>query len=171
MKIRIARLIGVLMLIIAAGCAGQKNARYIEHGDMLPCELISLQDGAKWPCQVEFTSTLHRQGDMTAHNPASNESFTGEYRFYVSSGESSTSVVSNSWGLTTGIIETTSAPNRTTAKGLLRGDKGTVIDVSLDLAPVCNRSGDSCSFFDGQGTAADNHGSRYQIYFGYGFVK
>lgn len=158
-----------LTVVILTGCAaGKGQTRYIELGDMLPCEMISLTDGTRLICEVEFTSSLQRGGIMTAMNPVTNESFKGEYRVTMSGGGSSTAVVTDQWGFASGTVKTKSDFTSAVARGFFKGDKGTVIDVSMDLLPVKNNSdGYSFQFFSGQGTATDNHDNRYQIYFGY----
>jgi len=156
------------MMIAVAGCAtGPSTGRNIKIGDMLPCEMISLKDGTKLMCEVQFTSSIQGKGTITAFNPVSKESFQGQYRVILTGGGSSTGVVRDSWGWTTGTVKTTSDP-KAAARGFLKGDKGTVIDVSIDLTPVKSNAQDGVFFFfSGQGTGTDNHSDRYQIYFGY----
>lgn len=169
MKSHTLRIIVLIMLIAVAGCAtGLSTGRNIKIGDMLPCEMILLKDGTKLMCEVQFTSSIQGRGTMTTFNPVSNESFQGQYRVILTGGGSSTGVVRDSWGWTTGTVKTTSGPSAAAARGILKGDKGTVIDVSIDLTPVkSNAQDDVFFFFSGQGTGTDNHSNRYQIYFGY----
>ena len=168
MKSHISRIIVFLMLIAIAGCAaGLNTGRNIKIGDMLPGEIISLKDGTRLTYEIQFTSSAQGRGTMTAFNPASKESFQGQYRVILTGGGSSTGVVRDSWGWTAGTVTTTSDP-RASARGFLKGDKGTVIDVSLDLTPVKSNAQDGVFFFfSGQGTGTDNHSDRYQVYFGY----
>ena len=80
-------------------------------------------------------------------------------------GGASTGVMRDSWGWTTGTVKTSSDP-RATARGILRGDKGTIIDVSLDLESVKSNADEGVFFFfHGQGTGTDNHDTHYQIRF------
>ncbi len=72
---------------------------------------------------------------MTAFNPVSKESFQGQYRVMLTGGGTSTGVVRDSWGWTAGTVTTTSDP-KAAGRGFLKGDKGTVIDVSLTSHPL-----------------------------------
>ena len=167
MKSHVLRGIMLLLLIIVAGCATGQQGRTINLGDMLPGEMISLKDGTKINCEIQFISSFQRGGTMTAFDPVSNESFTGQYRVLLNGGGSSTGVVRNSWGFTTGTVQTTSDPKNAVAMGVFTGDKDTIIDVSINLIPTKRNLDDSFLFFSGHGTGTDNHGVRYQIYFGY----
>ncbi len=166
MKSRISGIIVLLMLIAVAGCAtGLSTGRSIKIGDMLPGKMFSLKDGTELRYEIQFTSSIQRTGTMTAFNPVSNESFQGQYRTILTGGGSSTGVVKDSWGWTTGTVKTSSDP-RATARGILKGDKGTVIDVSLDLESVKSNADEGAFFFfHGQGTGTDNHDVHYQIQF------
>ena len=168
MKSRTSQIIALLMLITVLGCAtGPGTGRNLKIGDMLPGEMISLKDGTRMLCEVQFTSSAQGRGTMTAYNPESKESFQGQYRVILSGSGSSTGVVKDSWGWTTATVKTTSDP-KAAARGFLRGDKGTVIDISMDLTPVKSNAQDGVFlFFTGQGTGTDNRDARYQIYFGY----
>jgi len=80
-------------MIAVAGCAtGPSTGRNIKIGDMLPCEMISLKDGTKLMCEVQFTSSIQGKGTITAFNPVSKESFQGQYRVILTGGGSSTGV-------------------------------------------------------------------------------
>jgi hypothetical protein len=170
MKSHISQGIVLLILIAVAGCAtGPNTGRNIKVGDMLPGEIISLKDGTKLTYEIQFTSSSQGRGIMKAFNPASNESFQGQYRVILTGGGSSTGVVRDSWGWTAGTVTTTSDP-KAAARGFLKGDKGTVIDISIDLTPVKSNAQDGVFFFfSGQGTGTDNNNNnnRYQVYFGY----
>ena len=152
------------MLIAVAGCVTGRSIN-IKIGDMLPGEMFSLKDGTELRYEIQFTSSIQKIGTMTAFNPVSNESFQGQYRTILTGGGSSTGVVRDSWGWTTGTVKTSSDP-RATARGILKGDKGTVIDVSLDLESVKGNADEGAFFFfHGQGTGTDNHDVHYQIQF------
>ena len=170
MKSHISWGIALLMLMTLSGCASH-NARNISFGDMLPGEMVSLKDGTKLACAVEFISSHYEGGKITAFNPVTNEAFSGQYHVMLAGGGSSTGVVSNAWGFTTGSVKTTSDSIVATAKGYMTGSKGTVIDLSLNLTPTKNSNNDYAVFFSGQGTGSDNHGVRYQIYFGPSYYK
>ena len=172
MKSRISGIIVLLMLIAVAGCATGTGTniwgaptKTIKIGDMRPGEMFSLKDGTKLMFEIQFTSSIQRTGTMTAFNPVSNESFQGQYRTILTGGGSSTGVVRDSWGWTTGTVKTSSDP-RAAARGILKGAKGTVINVSIDLEPVKSNAEEGVFlFFNGQGTGTDNHGVNYQISF------
>ncbi|WP_024851259.1 hypothetical protein [Hydrogenovibrio kuenenii] len=170
MKSHIAWSVALLMLLTLSGCAS-KNTRHVEIGDMFPGEMISMKDGTKMNCEVEFISSKYEGGKITAFNPVTNEAFKGRYHVMLAGGGSSTGVVRNAWGFTTGSVKTTSDSIAATARGFMTGTKGTVVDFSLNLSPTKNSNNDYAVFFSGQGTGSDNHGVRYQIYFGPSYFK
>jgi hypothetical protein len=107
---------------------------------------------------MEFAiQTSYGSGTMTAFNPATGERFSGQYTGIYKGGGTSQGVYTDSWGFATGSVTTQQAPTGAVAKGVLIGDKGTVINVSMDIQP-----GDRPTGF-GEGT--DNNGVKYQVQF------
>lgn len=150
----ISRIIVLLMLIAIAGCATVQTPQL---GEMLSGKMFSLKDGTEMEFKIQLSTG---KGTMTAFNPVTNESYTGLYTGIFTGGASSKGVVRDSWGWESGTVETTSNPTGAIARGILKGDKGTVIDVYLDIAP-----GYGNELPTGHGNGTDNHDVHYQIQF------
>ena len=154
------------ILVALGGCV----SLYPDAG-MLPGKISSLQDGTEmnFGIQINNTGQLYRTGGaITASNLATGERFSGQYAAFSTGGRTSQSNITNSWGISTGAINTTSESTGSTARGILKGDKGTIITISLDCQSVFFRRnvwtpGGSRPTGFGEGT--DNKGGRYQIQF------
>lgn len=122
-------------------------------GKMLPGKMYTLSDGTESQFEIQRSNG---SGGMTAHNPVTGESFTGRYTALFIGGTVSTVSESN-WkrGNTTASVNT--SPTTAEARGILRGNKGTVITVHLDIEPGLVPRG--------QGEGIDNNGTRYQFQF------
>ena len=136
---------------LLSGCAG----------GMLQGSMYRLDNGAQWPFGIQ---TSYGTGALTASDPQSGETFTGQYTGTAHGGGSSFGTVngmsrsmSGQMVMTTGTVQTFSAPDSATARGILRGDKGTVIEIYLDIKPGLIPKG--------HGQGQDNKGRRYQIQF------
>ena len=145
------RLFTILLLVVLGGCV-MPNVNPI--GTMLPGKMFSLNDGAQFEFEIQ---TSYGTGIMTAFNPANGEKFSGQYTGIYKGGGTEQGVYTNSWGFTTGSVTTKSAPTGAVAKGVLVGDKGTVINVNMDIQPGARPTG--------FGEGVDNKGARYQIQF------
>lgn len=121
---------------------------------MIQGKMFSLKDGTAMDFSFQYSSGT---GAMTAFDSASNESYKGQYTATMSR-ETTRSTVKNSWGHATGTIETESVP-ATTGRGILIGDKGTVIDVVFEFKLS------DAGRHQGSGTGTDNRNIRYQIQF------
>lgn len=87
---------------------------------------------------------------MTATNPETGENFSGEYTG-VQEG-------ARAVGFGAGGTRYANAQSDTAnAEGVLYGDKGTVLNLQMDIKGGL--------FSHGMGTAQDNHGNEYQIQF------
>ena len=153
MSIRRLSAFPIFLLFVSAlmaGCATMPDPV----GQMLPGKMYSLQDGTELNFEIQ---TSYGTGAMTAYNPVTGEKFSGQYTGIYTGGGASQSNVTNSWGFSTGSVTTQSAPTGAIAKGILRGDRGTIINVSLNIQPGARPTG------FGEGT--DNKGVRYQIQF------
>lgn len=114
---------------------------------MLDGKLYSIGDT---PAQLQFQiETSMGTGKMTAQNPKTGESFTGQYTG-IRHGNTLT-------------FETPKAkpaitpPSYATARGILIGDKGTAIELFMEIKPGLRPTG--------HGEGSDNKGNRYQVQF------
>lgn len=122
-------------------------------GISLPGKLYSLQDGTELKFEIE---TSFGTGAMRAENPKTGEKFEGQYTGTTSGG----GVINAHSRLNTGQTVNTQVfvpPSSANARGILRGDKGTVIEIYLDIRPGPRPKG--------HGEGIDNNGVRYQVQF------
>ena len=146
----------LLALLSACAVAPQTPAGPI----MIPGRIYCLKDGAELQFAIERSSGL---GTMTAFNPATGERFTGSYSAMITEGGGvEQSTVANNWGTTTGTVSTVKAATKAEGRGVLRGDKGTVINLRMDIRPSYHPQINPSGF--GEGT--DNNGLTYQVQFG-----
>lgn len=140
--------------MILAGCAGK----------FLPGKIYSLQDGTELEFSIE---TSYGTGRMTARNPVTGEVFEGQYTATLEGGSTTQTQIStfqpskavsksNMPGQGYTAVSTT-APNSATARGILRGNAGTVIEMVLEIEPGFRPRG--------HGVGRDNRGQRYQVQF------
>lgn len=127
---------------------------------MIPGRLYSLQDGTA----LEFAIERSRgQGIMTAFNPVTGERFTGTYSAIITEGGGTEqSVANNFWGQVGPTVTKTTAATRAAGRGVLRGDKGTIISITVEIKPSYNPHINPSGFGDG----LDNRGVKYQVQFG-----
>ncbi|MBN1377749.1 MAG: hypothetical protein JXA04_00785 [Gammaproteobacteria bacterium] len=123
-------------------------------GSMIPGTMYSLKDGTQIQLQLQ---TSYGTGAMTGFNPVTGENFSGQYTGIYKGGGTEQGVYTNSWGFSTGSVTTTSAPTGAVAKGVLVGDKGTVINMNMEIQPGARPTG--------FGEGVDNNGVQYQIQF------
>lgn len=147
----------VLLVLLSACASGPRQ----EAGPvMIPGRIYCLKDGAELQFAIERSSGL---GSMTAFNPVTGERFTGTYSAMITEGGGvEQSTVANNWGTTTGTVNTVKAATKAEGRGILRGDKGTVINLRMDIRPSYDARINPSGF--GEGT--DNHGLGYQVQFG-----
>ena len=138
---------------LLVGCATVKPAQKI----MLPGKIYSLTDGTEMSFSIEMAVN---SGEMTAYNPKTSETFTGQYTGIFTGGTVSQSSTTNAWGSTSGKVTTVSSPTGAKVKGILKGDKGTIMDVTMDVQPGTVQNPPK-----GIGEGIDNHGLHYQIQF------
>jgi len=149
----------ILLSLMFSGCA---VAPPTQTGPiMIPGNMFSLKDGTEFAFAIEYKFNY---GIMTARNLTTGEEFYGNYTAIFADGEVSKGTYRNAWGGDTGSVTTTTTATRGTGKGILRGDKGTIISVTMDIKPTYNRSIYPSGFGDG----TDNNGTRYQLQFGTG---
>jgi len=127
---------------------------------MIPGRMYCLKDGTEFQLAIERSSGV---GMMTGLNTVTGERFTGTYSAMVTEGGAvEQSTIANNWGTTTGTVSKTTLATKAIGRGVLRGDKGTVISFSVDIKPSYHPSINPSGF--GEGT--DNNGLKYQIQFG-----
>lgn len=141
----------IVLVLVLTGCVPPQQG--VKLGDMLPGKMFSLKDGNEYNFAIQVS---YDTGAMTAFNPSTNERFSGQYTAIITSGGVSQGVAKDSWGMSAGTVTTVSTATAN-ARGILKGDAGTVIDVYLDIQPG-NRP-------TGHGTGVDNKEVRYQIQF------
>lgn len=109
--------------------------------------MYELRDGT----QLEFVIyTSTGNGKMTAKHPKTGEVFEGEY-----SGNVDNNVTVGNVGGKTFVAVT--PPSTANAGGILRGNKGTVIQIWLEIKPGYTPTG--------HGDGVDQQGNKYQIHF------
>lgn len=147
-------ILALLLVLALAGCAGT----------MLPGKLYALADATELEFAIE---TSRGTGRMTARNPATGETFEGQYTGTYDGGGRTVSRVntfdpmkpmnkSNAPGQGYTVVSNTT-PDHATARGILRGSAGTVIELWLDIQPGLRPKG--------HGEGRDNKGQRYQVQF------
>lgn len=139
-------------------------------GTTLPGKLYSLHDGTAMEFQIERS---YGTGGMSAQNLKTGESFSGQYTGTYKGGGTATTIGRGSYTGSTsnyatgsmyqhsGSVNTTSTtfipPRDATARGVLVGDKGTVIELYMEIRPGIVPKG--------HGEGIDNKGIRYQVQF------
>lgn len=138
----------------------------LERFDMNQAQMISMKPAAELRLEIGGPYGWDQEILARACNPVSGECFTGRMML-MEKGESSTAVVTNAWGFKTGEIQTSSGGKTKTARGILKGDKGTIIHLTLETQRVDeNRPGGGAPFYyRGFGEGTDNHDSRYSVQF------
>lgn len=146
------------LLSVLSGCAVGPPPQPVV--TMIPGRIYCLKDGTELQFAIERTNG---QGSMTATNLTTGERFTGTYSAMVTEGGAvEHSTLANNWGTTTGTVSKTTMATKAVGRGILRGDKGTIISLTLEIKPSYNPAINPSGF--GEGT--DNHGLVYQIQFG-----
>ena len=144
----------MLTLVVGAGlfgCASNPDGK--ASLGTLNGSMFSMKDGAELSFQIERSSGT---GGMWATNLKTGEMFKGQYTGRYNDGGSSFATVRGSTGAT-GTVTVFTPPTSANARGFLRGDKGTVIDIYLDITPgIVPR---------GTGEGMDNSGIRYRVQF------
>ena len=142
----------ILIPMLLLSCATSGKVSIMHQGT-----IYSLKDGSEM--NLEISLLYADSGTMKAFNSKTGEIFTGPYK-KISKKNTSQGTITNSFGITIGAVETTSGDGQNTVKGVLKGDKGTIISISLDIEIV---RGAHVSY-KGYGDAKDNHGVSYQVH-------
>jgi len=124
-------------------------------GTMLPGTMYSLDSGVEMPFEIE---TSRSTGSLKATNPETGEIFTGQYTGKFTGGGYSQGTIRTA-SASTGIsrFQSFTPPTGANARGILKGDQGTVISIYLDITPGFRPTG--------FGEGVDNKGVEYQIQF------
>jgi hypothetical protein len=138
-------------LALLAGCATSPTGG---DGTLLDGKLISLADGVVMPFQIERSRAV---GAVKAQNPMTGEKFEGQYSGRFTDAVSGSSVSSSGPSGTHQSTLRLSHGSGAEARGFLKGDKGTLITLDLDIVPGFRPHG--------TGDGLDNKGQRYQIQF------
>lgn len=151
-------LVSLLLVLLLGACAIPLSTA--TGPIMIPGRLYSLQDGTALEFAVERSSG---QGIMTAFNSVTGERFTGTYSAIITEGGGTEqSVATNFWGQVGPTVTKDTAATRAAGRGVLRGDKGTVISITMEIKPSYDPRINPSGFGDG----VDNHGVKYQVQFG-----
>lgn len=113
-----------------------------------------LEDGAMLPFGIE---TSYGTGKLEATDPANGESFAGYYQGTYLGGGMAQGTVFNPALMQTSTVQMWQAPDAATATGVLRGNKGTVMHVELNIRPGLRPTG--------TGRGLDNKGRHYSVRF------
>lgn len=149
------QLLFLMVLFLLSACVHLPPPGYSDFW-MLPGTLTSLSDGTEVVFELAYTHKLSG-GVMRAANSKTGERFAGNFQT-MDTGDNSTGVVTNAWGAKTAEIRTTSGQK--TVKGIVKGNQGTIINLTLGVQVVKDGMwGANCSGF---GDAVDNKGVRYQ---------
>ena len=146
-----------LLSLLFAGCAVVPQTQ--TGPIMIPGRMFNLKDGTEFVLAIERSSGI---GIMTARNLVTGEQFAGNYTAMLTDGGVSTSTYNNNWGFDAGTVTTNTPGTKAVGKGILRGDRGTVISISMDIKPSYKAHINPSGFGDG----TDNTGTRYQLQFG-----
>lgn len=134
----------LLLLALLAGCAG----------GMIPGKLFSVSEATTLEFQIEKSRGT---GKMTATNPKTGEKFEGQYTGIMHGQRSTFTTGYNYQTGQTASATSISPPTYATARGVLMGDKGTVIELFMEIQPGIKPRG--------HGDGTDNKGGRYQVQF------
>jgi hypothetical protein len=142
------------LALLLAGCAG----------GMLTGKLYSVEEATTLQFEIERS---HGKGKLTAYNPKTGEKFEGTYTAVLHGQETTFTQVSTfdptkavnrgnmpGQGYTATSVE---APDYATGRGVLIGDKGTTIELRMEIQPGLKPRG--------HGEGRDNSGRRYQVQF------
>ncbi|BEQ13921.1 hypothetical protein [Desulfoferula mesophila] len=147
----------ILLAVTLCGCVTVPPAQ--QGPIMIPGSMFKLDDGTEFAFAIQRSSGT---GIMTARNLKTGETFTGKYTAMLVDGSVSTGAYQNAWGFNAGTVTTSKAATKAVGKGILRGDQGTVISISLNIKPSWDYRVNPSGF--GEGT--DNKGVKYQVQFG-----
>ena len=143
----------VILLISLVGCA-PANYQY-SGGQMIPGQLISLEDGVLLPLQIELSTG---QGKVNATNPKTGEVLGGKYTAIPETKYVQYST--NTWLGPQDTQQAVEISSSVPATAVLVGDKGTVINLTMRIKP-----GNGSVAPIGYGEGTDNKGRKYNCQF------
>lgn len=112
--------------------------------------MTSTKDGADLDLKIQICNA--QTGRMIATHSVTGERYSGQF---AKLSTTTTGVVTNAFGMPTGSVIT--GGNSYTIKGVLKGSKGTIISISIDMVA------EQYIQDHGVGTATDNKGGSYQV--------
>lgn len=154
----------VILFCLLSACASTRHSLLKGQTYMAQGKILSLKDGSEISLEIENYACNKEGKVLIASNPKTGENFKGNYLINRESNDS-TSVVSNVYGFKTGKVETSSSV-KYILTGFLRGDKGTVLSITVNTGPqqLCLKSDGNFDMLQFYGEATDNTGNKYQIY-------
>jgi hypothetical protein len=138
----------------------------LERFDMFQGQMISMKDGTELRFEIGGPHWWENEVLVRAKNHINGESFSGRF-ILLGNGNASTSIITNAWGLKAGEVQTSSDGKNKIAKGIIKGDKGTIINLTLETRRVDEKrpGGGNPWYYHGFGEGTDNHDNRYTIQF------
>ena len=142
------KFLGFLILITITACATPV-------GQYLPGQIFSIENSRKLEFEIEVS---RGKGGVRANDKATGEIFSGTY-VAIAGGRVSTSLINTATRPTNTPIITTNTTSEimATSTALLFGDKGTVLDCSINIERGYTPKG--------IGTCVDQHGFNYRLMF------
>lgn len=169
-------ILALLAAIFLASCATvppeyRPPAPGLERFDMYQGQMFSMKNGTELRFEIGGPYGWENEILARARNPFSGENFSGRLML-LEKGSTSTSVVTNAWGAKTGEIQTSSGADNRIAKGIIKGDKGTIVSLIIETQRIYkNRPGGGAPFYyRGFGEGKDNNDNPYTIQFSGNFL-
>lgn len=161
----------LLVLTFLAACVSvspeyRPPAPGLERFDMYQAQVFLLKQATELRFEIGGPYVWENEVLARASNPITGENFVGRLML-MGKDNTSTAVVTNAWGFKKGEIHTTSDGKTKIARGILKGDKGTAINLTIETQRVDeHRPGGGAPFYyRGFGEGTDNHGESYTIQF------
>lgn len=138
----------------------------LERFDMYQGQMFSMKSGTELRFEIGGPYGWENEILARARNPISGENFSGRLML-LEKGSASTSVITNAWGAKTGEIQTSSGAGNKIAKGIIKGDKGTIISLTIETQMISKKrpGGGAPFYYRGFGEGKDNNDSRYTVQF------
>lgn len=162
---RILSLLLAQLLLMSCVQAGNRPPG-LEPFDMFQGQMFSMQDGTEHHFEIGGPHWWENEVLVRAKNPVNDENFSGRF-ILMEKGSSSTSIVSNSFGFKSREIQTSSDGKGKIASGILKGDKGTIINLTIDTQRIDKKrpGGGNPWYYLGIGEGIDNFNHRYTVQF------
>ncbi|TLM64568.1 MAG: hypothetical protein FDZ69_11570 [Deltaproteobacteria bacterium] len=156
----------MIILCLLTSCA--VPAHKLDNGQayMAQGELISLSDGSEIELEVENYGSGSNSTEkvLLGKNEKTGETYKGNYLITESRNDSVGQIYDN-FGFSAGTVRSSSTATYT-LKGLMRGDKGSVIPIVINLGSTVYWIADGPGYYDKlkfYGEATDNKDNKYYI--------